>query len=87
MGSGLGCSYLGEMYEEGKGVSKDYTKAKKFYKKACDMGEGVGCYNLGKMYEKGKGVTKDYTKAKKFYKKASNLGYIGDILDGVSESK
>jgi TPR repeat protein len=46
---------LGFVYEEGKGVKQDDSKALKFYQKACDLNDGSGCSQLGFMYEKGKG--------------------------------
>jgi TPR repeat protein len=33
------------MYEEGKGVKQDDSKAVKFYQKACDLNNGTGCSN------------------------------------------
>lgn len=41
-------SYLGAMYSEGKGVGVDYTKAKNYYKKGCELGAPFQC----KSYEK-----------------------------------
>ncbi len=77
---GDGCSKLGEMYAEGKGVEKNdskareyYGKAKEYYKKACDLNGANGCYSLGLIYEGGKGVKRDYIKAKEYYEKACNL--------------
>jgi hypothetical protein len=35
--NGTGCSDLGFMYKEGKGVKQDDSKALKFYQKACDL--------------------------------------------------
>jgi TPR repeat protein len=54
-----GCSNLGFMYKEGKGVKQDNFKVVKFYQKACDLNYGGGCSNLGFMYKKGKGVKQD----------------------------
>ena len=31
------------MYAKGKGVRQDYYKAKKLFKKACDLGHANGC--------------------------------------------
>ncbi|GAA7689894.1 hypothetical protein COL0002_07180 [Helicobacter pylori] len=29
---------------------QDFTQAKKYFKKACDLKEGWGCFNLGALY-------------------------------------
>ncbi|RMA97265.1 tetratricopeptide repeat protein [Hydrogenothermus marinus] len=69
---GKSCEFLGQIYDEGLGVNKDYNKAKYYYEKACKLNESFGCNNLGYLYET---VNKDYNKAKYYYKKACNLGY------------
>ena len=38
-----GCASLGTTYMYGAGVKQNYSKAKEFYKKACDGGEAFGC--------------------------------------------
>jgi hypothetical protein len=42
LNSGSGCSILGFMYKEGKGVKQDDFKAVKFYQKACGLNDGGG---------------------------------------------
>jgi len=37
------------MYDNGQGVEKDYFKAVKLYKKACDEDNAFACNNLGIM--------------------------------------
>ncbi|WP_415752162.1 tetratricopeptide repeat protein [Helicobacter pylori] len=49
---------------------QDFTQAKKYFKKACDLKEGMGCYNLGVLYQNGEGVEKNLKKAAQYYKKA-----------------
>jgi hypothetical protein len=44
--AGSGCSLLGLMYEEGKGVKQDDFKAVKFFQKACDLNNGTFWKNL-----------------------------------------
>lgn len=74
-GSADACSAVGYLYQEGiLGVSKNYSKAKKYYKKACEMDANWGCRNLGEMYYKGTGVRQDYYKAKELYLKSCNAG-------------
>jgi TPR repeat protein len=43
--AGRGCSNLGFMYEEGKGVKQDDFKALKFYQKSCDLNDGK-CFEI-----------------------------------------
>ena len=54
---------LGRFYEQGVGVSRNYTKAMEWYDKAAKAGQPEGYYNLGVCYEIGMGVTADAAKA------------------------
>ena len=49
-------SFLGVMYENGRGVPQDYDEAVKWYRLAAAQGDAHAQYNLGVMYENGKGV-------------------------------
>ena len=80
-GNSSAMSYLGKMYEDGKGVSQDYRKAMQWYIKAANMGDPIAMNNIGLMYHMGKGVGKDYTCASNWYKKAISAGDD----DGVSK--
>jgi hypothetical protein len=73
-GDGGGCYGLAALYEDGKGVAKDYGKVKALYTKACDSGYLAGCSGLGALYEDGKGVSKNYRKANTLYTKACDGG-------------
>ncbi|WQY58563.1 sel1 repeat family protein [Helicobacter pylori] len=53
---------------------QDFSKARKYFERACGLNNGVGCKNLGFLYEYGEGVEKDLTKAAYFYSKACKLG-------------
>ncbi len=53
---------------------QDFSKAKGYFEKACDLNNGRGCATLGDLYDDGKGVEKDLTKATYFYSKACKLG-------------
>ncbi len=44
---------LGNQYCNGKGVSKDYAEAMKWYRKAADQGHPGACYCIGLMHEGG----------------------------------
>ncbi len=54
-GDGDACDDLGDIYEKGKGVPRDYAKAIQVYRKSCDGGHQWGCYLLDQMYELGEG--------------------------------
>lgn len=73
-GNANGCSNLGFMYENGKGVKQDYFKAVKLYTKACDGGNTSGCTNIGIMYANGQGVKQSNSKAKELFGKACDGG-------------
>ncbi len=49
---------------------QDFTQAKKYFKKACDLKESWGYFNLGVFYYQGQGVKKDLEKAIALFKKA-----------------
>ncbi len=53
---------------------QDFSKARKYFEKACELKDGGGCFRLGVLYEYGQGVEKDLTKAAYFYSKACKLG-------------
>ena len=44
---------LGEMYYNGRGVEKDYTKAAEYYEKAAAQGDTDSQKRLTEMYEQG----------------------------------
>ncbi len=83
------CLELGIIYVEGKKTTKDYKKAKEYFKKACDLENKFGCNNLAMLYEKGLGLKKDPTKAMNYYKKSCKLNYLescnhlGNIYAGI----
>ena len=85
---------LAKMYENGKGVGKDYAEAVKWYRKAAEQGNTEAQYSLGECYEYGHGVSRDYAEAVKWYRKAAeqgnaeaqyNLGACYAIGRGVSK--
>ena len=76
---------LGNMYENGRGVTKDYAKAVEWYRKSAEQGYVYAQNNLGRMYENGRGVSKDYAKAVEWYRKSVEQGdvtapyYLGEM--------
>ena len=68
---------LGEMYDLGLGVRKDYAQAVAWYRKAADQGNGLAQYNLGDMYYLGHGVPQDFIQAHMWF----NLSAARDAGD------
>lgn len=64
------CFSLGTMYEKGKGVEKDISRAATLYRKACDGGRARGCTNLGYIYSN----RGDFAQALVLYAKGCNGG-------------
>ena len=56
------CS-LGLMYDNGKGVPKDYAEAVKWFRKSAEQGYAAAQFNLGLCYRYGEGVPKDIVQA------------------------
>ena len=73
-GSGTAQATLGEMYQNGWGVSKNYQIAMNMYKRAAESQEPAGLLGIGGLYENGLGVEKDATKAFSYYKRAADMG-------------
>ena len=65
---------LAKMYENGKGVGKDYAEAVKWYRKAADQRYAQAQSEVGECYYYGKGVNKDYAEAVKWCLKAAEQG-------------
>jgi len=52
-------SHLGQLYEEGQGVPRDYLEALKWYRMDADQGDVWAQLAVGRFYEKGHGVHQD----------------------------
>ena len=55
---------LGLMYDSGRGVRQDYTKAVQWYRKAAEQGNVEAQHNLGAVYVNGQGVHQNHKIAK-----------------------
>ena len=72
----LGCSNLGELFDEGRGVPEDLERAAELWLRACD-GEALrGCAQLGRAFEQGRGVEVLVSRAVELYEQACE----GDML-------
>ncbi len=67
-------SWLGYIYEFGKGVSKNYKKAVEYYQVAANKGYYYAQYRLGWCYFYGRGVKKSNEEAIKWFEKAAEKG-------------
>lgn len=64
--------YLGSMYSNGYGVTKDNKKAFEWDLKAAKQNHNKANFNVGRAYHYGYGTDKDYTLAMNYYKKAAD---------------
>ncbi|GAA7644616.1 hypothetical protein BTM240_11950 [Helicobacter pylori] len=64
---------------------QDFSKARKYFEKACGLNNGGGCSNLGVLYQNGQGVEKDLIEAAYLYSRACELkdGWGCSFLGGV----
>lgn len=83
-GNGAAQNKLGALYNDGKGVTKSYEEALKWYSKAADNGDLKACNNIGVMHFAGTGVPKDINKALSWFSKAASLGSTG-AMDNIGE--
>lgn len=72
---------LGDMYEFGRGVEKNYAQAINWYRKADESGwHATARHRLGCLYESGQGVGQDFAEAAKWYRKAAKGGNADSCL-------
>jgi TPR repeat protein/transglutaminase-like putative cysteine protease len=67
-------SYLGSMYEGGRGVAVDYPEAARWYRRAAEQGDPYSQTRLGYFYENGLAATRDDKLAAQWYGKAAEAG-------------
>ncbi len=65
----------GQMYEEGNGVDRDYTKALNWYHRAADQKHREAQFKLGVMYANGLGVEKNVDRARSWLLAAATQGH------------
>jgi TPR repeat protein len=68
---------LGLLYYDGRGVPRDYTKARGWFEKAAAQGHADAQYNLGMLYDFEKGVPQNFATAKRWYEQAAMQGHAG----------
>lgn len=65
---------VGNMYDFGESVPKNFETAFIWYKKAAEQGHPDAQYNLGCFYADGKGTKRDYEQAIAWFRKAADSG-------------
>ena len=59
-------TYLGFLFETGRGVPQNYTEAAMWYRRAAEQGDSLAQYSLGLHYDHGQGVPRDIVEASKW---------------------
>ena len=87
------CFWLGHMYLEGQGVTKNLPTAKKYLQKGCDLNNKIACRYLGAMsWNKGDASIQQLEQAKVFMEKGCDLGdgiacgYLSVIYNDIDEA-
>lgn len=65
-GNAAAQSYLGFLFETGRGVPQNYTEAAMWYRRAAEQGDPRAQYSLGLLYDRGFGVPQDIVEASKW---------------------
>src|SRR6201995_5747128 len=65
-GNAAAQSYLGFLFETGRGVPQNYTEAAMWYRRAAEQGDSRAQYSLGLLYDRGQGVPQDIVEASKW---------------------
>jgi TPR repeat protein/transglutaminase-like putative cysteine protease len=73
-------SYMGSMYETGRGVIRSYSEAIRWYLLAACQGDAFSQTRLGFLYQKGLGAVRDEKLAVDWYAKAADQGNLDGQL-------
>lgn len=65
---------LGVMYEAGRGVPRDETRALLWYHSAAEQGHPLAQYNLGRLYALGQGIPQSDAEATRWFQRAAARG-------------
>jgi TPR repeat protein len=74
--SGLGTidALIGDAYYYGHGVSRDYTEAARWYRRAAENSNAMAQSTLGDIYYYGRGVPQDFLEAAQWWQLAADQG-------------
>ena len=67
-------NHLGTLFEGGRYVGRDFSRAVFWYRRAADQGNAQGQLNLGRMYRGGMGLERDERRAAHWYRLAAGQG-------------
>lgn len=85
-GDAVAQTYVGEIYEQGLGLSgPDYAAAARWYRQAAERGHRPAQTSLGSLYERGLGVAQNRAAALDWYRRA--IGLSEDRVIFASELK
>jgi hypothetical protein len=73
-GNAAAQTWLGDIYQNGRGVPQDYAEAVKWYRLSAEQGNSTAQTNLGVLYEFGYGVLQSNVMAYMWYNIASANG-------------
>jgi TPR repeat protein len=62
-GDAIAMAQIGQLYDKGLGVPRDYHLASHWYLKSATLGYAMAQYRVGQMYANGLGVPLDYVSA------------------------
>lgn len=65
-GNAAAQSYLGFLFETGRGVPQNYTEAAMWYLRGAEQGDSLAQYSLGLLYDRGQGVPQNIVEASKW---------------------
>jgi TPR repeat protein len=71
---------LAQLYQDGRGVTKDPIRAHRLMKSAADQGLAEAAYHAGMDYQSGDGVSVDRRKAAQYLEQAAGNGHIPSFL-------
>ena len=72
---------LGILYENGRGVARDYKAAIAWYTRSAEAGHSGAQFNLGNMYRQGNGVAQNLPRAVLWWTLAADKGLPGAMLN------
>jgi TPR repeat protein len=72
-------SIVGELYELGRGVSKNDREAAHWYRKGSEAGANAAMLHLGRLQAEGRGIEKNETAARDLFRKAAETQSVEHV--------
>jgi hypothetical protein len=82
-GNPIAQRHMGELHQNGWGVSKDYAEAMRWYRMAADQGDAVAQTHIGVVYRNGQGAAQDYAEAMRWAQR--DIGFLYQNGPGVTK--